>query len=93
MTVTTLTWDKVTAKFKDGRVLSYKRAQVSFNAENQTLTIFQPGSENQQKHLLLARAELRSLTPWEMKFKAYWWSSENEEFCGPDDEALITCEF
>lgn len=89
MIVTTLAWDKVTVDYENGGQDIYKRAQVSFDSEIKSLTILQPGSENGQKHLLLARAELIKMTPWAMEWRAYFWSSTTPDMT----LASIKCEF
>lgn len=104
MIVSTLSWNKVTVKYKkafwnlgegpEHDTDIYTRALVSFK-QNGLLTIDQPGHNSEShKSVLLARAELVLLTPWEMKWKAFWWSAE---FAGTEYksfiEAEVTCEF
>lgn len=89
MIVSTLTWDKVVVKYKDGRNESYKQAQVSFDNHMRSLRIYQSGNCDNFKDLLLAHAELIKLSPWAMQWKAYWWSSATPDMI----EAEITCEF
>ena len=103
MIVSTLTWDKVTVRYKentrDGYIAKrnddvYKRATVFFNAEDKALKIIQPGNSDSEKHLLLARAELISISPWEMKWKAFYWSADFESTGFKElIEGEVTCEF
>ena len=96
MTVSTLTWDKVTVTYKEKiQPCTFRRATISFNQKTAGLSIGQStGNSDSDKHLLLARAELIKISPWDMKWKAYWWSADPikpgfKELI----EAEVTCEF
>lgn len=83
MKIEAVVWEKVHITYKekiprrgiDQETL--ENVSVYFNAEDRSLSLrWQVGDQNPL--LLLARANVLSIKPWEILFEASWWSAKVE---------------
>jgi hypothetical protein len=80
MIIKTLSWEsvKVTCETDSSKNAEFKEATVKLDPKFCSLSIFDGRHPWGTPNVLYAKAEIVSMTPWDFKAKAYWWSDKDK---------------